>query len=145
MDRATGRIEQHLDHERQALRSNLDELESRARSVVDWRRQFRGNTLALLGFAFGAGVLIGLMTARRAKTLPAPRRLIAAGRPATPYRDQRRRELSREWRSIESALIGVAAAKLKDALAVLLPGFREKLGGHAGNGYEQNASGRYRS
>jgi hypothetical protein len=114
-------------------------------SISDWRRQFRGKPVAFLGVAFGAGVLIGLMTARRAQTLPAPRGLTAAGRPATPYREQRWRELSREWRSIESALIGVAAATLKDTLAILLPGFREKLGGQAGNGYERNASGRYRS
>lgn len=113
--------------------------------VADWRRQFRGKTMAFLGVAFGAGVLIGSMRARRAETLPARRRLAAAGRAASPYRDQRWRELSREWRIIESALIGVAAAKLKDALAVLLPGFREKLGGNAGNGYERNASGRSHS
>jgi len=145
MDRATGRIERHLEHERHALRPNRGELEFRVGSPVDWRRQFRGNTVAFLGLAFGAGVLIGLITARRAEALPPPRRLAATGRPATPYRDQRWREISREWHSIESALIGVAAAKLKDALAFLLPGFREKLAGYEGNGYERDASSRDRS
>ena len=43
MDRASDRIEQHIDREREVLRSNLEELEDRVRSVVDWRRHFRSN------------------------------------------------------------------------------------------------------
>jgi hypothetical protein len=142
MDRATDRIEQHLYHERQALRSNLQELEDRVRSAVDWRRQFRGNTLAFLGLAFGCALLIGLMTARRAGSLPYTSKL--AGKPATPYRDHRRRELSLAWRSIESALIGIGAAKLKGTLANLTPRFREELARRDRDGYERHSSTRYR-
>jgi len=144
MDRATDRIEQHLDQERQALRSNLEELEDRVRSVVDWRRQFRGNTAAFLGVAFGGGLLIGLMTARRAQAfapLEYPR--TRAGQPATPYREHRWPELSMAWRAIESALIGVAVAKLKDTLLNRLPGFREELARHEGDGYEPDSSRRH--
>jgi hypothetical protein len=141
MDRATDRIERHLDHERQALRSNLAELEHRVRSVVDWRRQFRGNTAAFLGLACASGLLIGMMTAPRTQ---APRRLehsaSPGGKPAPPYADHRRRDISLAWRSIESALIGLAAAKLKDTLGYLLPGFREQLARH-----KRDSSSRYRS
>ena len=70
MDRAADRLEQHLQDERRALRSNLEELEDRVRSAVDWRRQFRSNTTAFLGLALGGGLLIGLITARRT-ALPA--------------------------------------------------------------------------
>lgn len=145
MDRATDRIEQHLYDERQALRSNLEELEDRVRSVVDWRRQFRGNTAAFLGLAFGGGLLIGLMTARRAQALPALEYPTSSGKPAIPYGEQRWRVLSTAWRTVESALIGVAATKLKDTLADLLPGFREELAGREGDRYERNRSTRYRS
>jgi hypothetical protein len=145
MDRATDHIEQHLDDERQALRSNLEELEDRVRSSLDWRRQFRSSTAAFLGVAVGGGLLLGLMTARR-KAVPAelayPTR---AGEPAARYSDHRRRELSLAWRSIESALIGVVAAKLKDALANLLPGFREQLAGRGRVGHARDSSTRYRS
>jgi hypothetical protein len=144
MDRATDQIEQHLYDERQALRSNLEELEDRVRSVVDWRRQFRGNTARFLGIAFGGGLLFGLMTARRAAALPALEYPTPAGKPAILYRDQRWRDLSRAWRSIESVLIGVAAAKLKDTLADLLPGFREELARREGDRYERDRSTRYR-
>jgi hypothetical protein len=150
MDRATDRIEQHLDDERRALRSNLEELEDRVRSTLDWRRQFRGNTAAFLGLAVGGGLLIGLMTARR-RAVPAalehPRR--PAGGPASPYRaspysDHRRRQLSLAWRGIESALIGLAASKLKDTLADMLPGFREQLARGQGNGQDRDGSTQYR-
>ena len=145
MDRDTDRIKQHLDHERRALRSNLAELEHRVRSSVDWRIQFRRNTAAFLGFACATGLLIGMMTARRRRAPAGPEYPTAtAGGPA-PYGDHRRREVSLAWRSIESALIGLAAAGLKGTLANLLPGFREQLARRDGNGSERDGSTGYRS
>jgi hypothetical protein len=146
MDRDTDRIKQHLDHEHRALRSNLAELEHRVRSTVDWRTQFRGNTAAFLGFACACGLLIGMMTARRRRAPAGPEySTTTAGSPATPYGDHRRREVTLAWRAIESALIGLAAARLKSTLANLLPGFREQLARRDGNGYERDSSTRYHS
>ena len=146
MGRATDRLEQHLQDERRALRSNLEELEDRVRSAVDWRRQFRSNTTAFLGLALGGGLLIGLMTARRT-ALPAALKYptVPAGEPAPRYSDARRRELSPAWRSIESVLIGVAAAILKNTLANMLPGFREQPSGRGTDGYKRDSWTRYRS
>lgn len=125
MDRATERIAQQIDREREVLRSNLEQLEDRVRSAVDWRRHFRSNPTLWVGCAFGGALLLALATAP------------VAGRPrSAPGGDSdlpasgaahRRREISRAWRTIESALIGVAAARLKDTLAQMLPGFREQL------------------
>lgn len=146
MDRDTERVKQHLDHERRALRSNLAELEHRVRSTVDWRTQFRRNTVAFLGFACASGLLVGMMTARRRRAPAGPEYSTTTdGRPATPYGDHRRREASLAWRSIESALIGLAAATLKNTLANLLPGFREQLARRDGNGYKRDSSTRYHS
>ena len=146
MDRDTDRIKQHLDHERQALRSNLAELEHRVRSTVDWRTQFRGHTAAFLAFACASGLLIGMMTARRRRAPAGPEySTTTGGKPATPYGDHRRREVSLAWRSIESALIGLAAARLKGTLANLLPGLREQLARRDGNGYKRDSSTGYRS
>jgi hypothetical protein len=143
MDRDTDRLKQQLDHERQALRSNLAELEHRVRSTVDWRIQFRRNTAAFLGFACATGLLIGMMTARRRRAPASPDYpTTTGGRPATPYGDHRRREVSLAWRSIESALIGLAAARLKKTLANLLPGFREQLSRRGGDGDERDSSTR---
>jgi hypothetical protein len=145
MGRATDRVEQHLQDERRALRSNLEELEDRVRSAVDWRRQFRSNTTAFLGLALGGGLLIGLMTARRAAPPALKYPTVPAGEPAARYSEARRRELSPAWRSIESALIGVAAAILKNTLANMLPGSRGQLAGRGTDSYKRDSSTRYHS
>jgi hypothetical protein len=148
MDRATESIEesieQEIDHEREMLRSNLAELEARVKSVVDWRRAYRNNTATLLGLAFGGALLTGLLVRRRSGELPGiefqPSRASGAARP-----EARRREISLAWRTIESALIGVAASHLKDLLARVVPGFREQLARRDGDGKRHEGAARYRS
>jgi hypothetical protein len=99
----------------------------------------------MLGIALAGGLLIGLIGAgRHARVLRAgesPR----AGEPAGSTSDHRRREISPAWRSLQSALIGVAAAKLKDTLVHVLPGFREQPVWRRGDGGRQGAAARYRS
>lgn len=128
MDRATDRLEQQIDREREVLRSNLEELEDRVRAVVDWRRHFRSNPALWLGCALGGGLLIALARAPRSEDAR-PRAMARLRDVDVPsgYSSHRRREISRAWRAIETALIGVAAAKLKESLAQVLPGFREQL------------------
>lgn len=145
MDPATDHLEQHLEDERQALRSNLAEVEDRVRSAFDWRRQFRSNTAGLLGVALGAGLLLGLMTARRTAVAAELDYRMRTGEPAPRYSDHRRRTLSLAWQSIESALIGVAAAILKNTLANMLPGFREQPAGRGTDSYKRDSWTRYRS
>jgi hypothetical protein len=41
---------------------DINELEYRVRQTVDFKEQFRRHTGAILGSAFGAGLLFGLMT-----------------------------------------------------------------------------------
>jgi hypothetical protein len=139
MDRATDQIERHLDRERAVLLSNLEELESRVKSVVDWRRHYRSNPSLWIGLAIGGGLLMALAAGRRARS---PGRLEYARASAPPggYSDYRRREISRAWRAIESALIGVAAAKLKETLLAVLPGFREQPARREGDGYAHDPS-----
>ncbi len=133
MDRATERIEQQIDREREVLRANLDELEDRVRAIVDWRRHFRGRPGLWMGCALGGGLLIALATAPRGQgSRPRPLLRRDMEEPTTSS-DHRRREISRAWRAIETALIGVAASKLKDTLAQVLPGFREQLARREGS------------
>ncbi len=151
MDRATDPIRVHIDREREVidrerelLRSNLEELEARVRSVVDWRRHYRGNPAIWIGVAFGSGLLLALASAR-GPAAPQRPEYPRGGEPLAGYSDHRRREISRAWRTIESALIGVAAARLKDALIRVLPGFEEHLPRREGDGYAHDPSARNRS
>ncbi len=56
-------IKRHIDSERGALSANLNELEYRVKAATDRRAQFREHTMAALGVAFGAGLIIALATA----------------------------------------------------------------------------------
>ena len=150
MDRAVDRIEQHIDRERAVLLSNLEELEERVTSVVDWRRHFRGNPVTWVGVALGGGLLLALAVARRSRAprLVYPRAAESrAPYPESPatYSEHRRRELSRVWLTIESALIGLAAAKLKQSLAQLVPALREHLARGEGEGYAHDPAAKSRS
>ena len=54
----TDEIEAHLERKRAELRSKLEELEQRVKSVTDWRRQFRRNTAIFLLLAFGGDFVV---------------------------------------------------------------------------------------
>ena len=133
MDRATEDIELEIDRGRELLRTNLEELEARVRSVVDLRRMYRANTATALGIAFGGALLLGLRARGRPMERPAIGRQpwVESGMVRS---DAGQREISLAWRTIESALIGVAAAQLKVLLARLIPGFSEQLAGREDEG-----------
>jgi hypothetical protein len=132
MDRATESIELEIDRGRELLRSNLEELEARVRSAVDWRRAYRDNTATALGIAFGGALLLGFMLRGRVTEPPLAEYQPAVGAGGSRS-DPRRREISLPWRTIENALIGVAATLLKDLLGRAVPGFREQLAGGEGD------------
>ena len=140
MDRATENIELEIDRGRELLRSNLEELEARVRSVVDWRRAYRANTATALGIAFGAALLLGLMVQGRAREPAAVEYRSVVGQGGRRS-DARRREASLAWRTIESALMGVAATHLKDFLARVVPGFREQLARREDDGQWRQGAG----
>jgi ElaB/YqjD/DUF883 family membrane-anchored ribosome-binding protein len=62
MDTTTNEIEDHIEHTREHLSANIQELENKVRSVTDWRRMFQQKPLTLVGAAFGGGVLLGTLT-----------------------------------------------------------------------------------
>jgi hypothetical protein len=147
MERSSERIERQIDRERAVLRSNLVELENRVKSAVDWRRYFESNPPLWIGLAFGTGLLMAIAASRRAYSPEREAYLRMGGFPHTGaslgHSDHRRRAISRAWDTIESALIGMAAAKLKDTLAQALPGFREHLAPREGDGYAHDPAAKF--
>jgi len=147
MERSSERIEWQIDRERAVLRSNLVELENRVKSAVDWRRYFESNPPLWIGVAFGSGLLLALAASRRAYPPGREAEMRMAGSPrmssSFEHSDHRRRAISRAWGGIETALIGMAAAKLKDTLAQVLPGFRDALARREGDGYAHDPSEKF--
>jgi hypothetical protein len=154
MGQTTDQIETHLETKQEDLRSNLEELEHKVKSVTDWRRQFRSNTGLMLGLAFGGGMLLAraMRRPRHGAARVSERLSTAASQLREPRRlDDRRLQLRQVWDDIQGALIAAATSKITATLAGAVPGFRERLGprraaargGPASNGHGVQGEGDY--
>jgi len=115
MGQASDEIESQIQSTREDLRANLDELEGRVKSAVDWREQYRRNPALALGLALAGGFLLAGLTTR------------ASGRTGTRHDSAahgvpRRRHLRHVWDNVQSTLIGVAASRATDLLSEFLLG-----------------------
>ena len=135
MGETTDQIETHIETKQDDLRSNLEELEDKVKSVTDWRHQFRNNPGLMLGLAFGGGMLLaGVMRRPRRPAQEHPRaeeHRVNAGAVMgrEPRRlDGRRTQLRQIWEDIQGALIAAASSKITDTLAGAVPAFREHFG-----------------
>jgi len=127
MGEATSQIEVHIENKRADLGSNLEELEQKVKSVIDWKQQFQRNPMTLLGAAFGGGILLATMLGGRrgrrgGRGLPysSPSSELNGG---TAHQKNRALET---WDNIKGALIGVAATRFKDVVGGVIPGFHEQ-------------------
>jgi hypothetical protein len=124
MGQTSDEIETHIRSTREDLRANLDELEGRVKSAVDWRERFRRNPALSLGLALAGGFLLAGLTTRPPGRVR-PRHDDAAD--AAP----RRRHLQHVWDNMQSTLIGVAASRATDLLSEFLLGAVARRGGDA--------------
>ena len=65
MGQTTDQIETDIDRTREELRSNLEELETRAKAVADWRSQFENHPGAMIVAALVSGALLSSLMVRR--------------------------------------------------------------------------------
>jgi F0F1-type ATP synthase assembly protein I len=61
MGQTTDQIADEIDRTRDDLKSNLEELEMRVKSMADWRDQFRKHTGPMVAAALVGGVLVSSM------------------------------------------------------------------------------------
>jgi hypothetical protein len=127
MGQTTHQIAAHIENARDDLGSNLQELEQRVKSVTDWKQQFRARPMTMLGLAFGGGVVLATAMGRRRTGHRGSVSASAYGHDRHPGRDQQIRKAMETWDNIKGALIGVAAARVKDFVGEVVPGFREEL------------------
>ena len=132
MDEMT-RIEQTIHTERRNLDRNLTELEQQVRSMTDWRTHYRNHTLAAVGVAAGAGVVVAMLTARSSGSTEsprAPRERSGGAMSAFARLDPRGRASSRlggTWDDILDALVGVASSAAIRFVSQHVSGFEEEL------------------
>jgi hypothetical protein len=125
MGETTHQIEAHIEHTREHLGSNLNELEQKVKSAADWKQYFRSNPLILLGVAFGGGVLLAAMLGGRTNSFAEAlsSREPSERRPGAGIQTQKALETLDH---IKGALIGVAATRFKDFVGEVVPGFDEE-------------------
>ena len=136
MDEMT-RIEETIHTERRNLDRNLTELAEQVRSMADWRTHYRNHTLAAVGVAAGAGVVVGMLTAgstrassERAESARDSRERGGRAMSAFAHLDPRGRAGSRignAWDDILDALVGVASSAAIRFVSQHVAGFEEEL------------------
>jgi hypothetical protein len=135
MGESTSKIERDIAAERNELGRNLQLLETKARSLADWRTHFRNHPFALIGVALGGGALLGLLTGGG----DAPQAEFEEERlvepEESPYKgpsmfassaQHARRQFGDTWDHIAETLLAVASAKAISFIASKVPGFREE-------------------
>jgi len=126
MGQRTDQIENQIENKREDLKSNLQELETRVKTVTDWRHYFAEHTGTMIAAAFGGGVLLAAMLGGRSSRTS----LSQAGDASTSPRQWARGtkdEVLENLDSIKSALVGAAATRFKGILGEVVPGFTEHL------------------
>ncbi|MGC4050233.1 MAG: hypothetical protein QM757_12685 [Paludibaculum sp.] len=112
MEPTTNQIHSHIERTRDALGSNLDELEEKVKSATDWEQHFRNNPGTSLALAFGGGLLLAAMLGGRDRCSPQPcAPNVATGAGAMPM-SSREGGAAHAWDNVKSAIIGVAANHL---------------------------------
>ena len=121
MGQTADQIEHHIAQTRDTLGSNLQELEHKVKSVTDWRQHFQKNPMTMIGVAFGFGVLLAAMVGGRKQNghnfVASP----PSGDSVAP--SHRKHQAFDTLDTIKGALIGLAAAKMKDYVEEIVPGF----------------------
>jgi hypothetical protein len=126
MGETTGQIENYIDNKRDDLGFNLKELEGKVKAITDWRQQFQRSPLTAVAVAFGGGIVLASMLSGKSSLRS---RSATSGDSYTPRAgtDHQTHKALETWDNIKGALIGVAAARFKDFVGEIVPGFQEQL------------------
>ena len=108
----SGEISEHIRETRQALGDNLHAFEGKVKEVANWRVQFERHPGALLGFAFGAGLLLAAV-----RSSPAKVHLNDDAKSAS----EASQSGSRVWADVKSAVGSAVSAQIYAVLGEVVP------------------------
>jgi len=123
MGESTDEIKREIAVQRNDLGSNLNELESKAKSLTDWRGYFEKSPMTMIGVAFGGGLLLATMAGGR-RSHHRARNL----QTAEPRESSIPSKTFETWANVKGALFGLASGKAVDFLNEVIPGFGEHFG-----------------
>jgi len=146
VDQDAREIEREITEAREDLDDDLRELRSHAKSLTDWRLQYRNHTAAALALAFAGGVAVAFMAGSRrsertdvdefepdefhqlaesaGRHYPRGQRLKQNIKGLTESRAGR--QLGDTLMGVFEALVGLASTKAIKAVADFVPGFEDE-------------------
>jgi hypothetical protein len=129
MGETISQIEQDLEVERYELNKNLNELETKARQMTDWKHYYSKHPGQLLGAALASGVVLGIIAGGKSSSSSSYRQHAAsvADNGAPRPRNRALVRLENDWQHISDALMGVASAKVVEFVGNLIPGFNDQI------------------
>ena len=132
-------IKRTIDWERNDLGRNIQQLEHKVKTTMDWRAQFQKNPMTMIGVAFGGGVLLSTVLGGHHPSRPGRQRWERGTTGESDYRDTSRHERDPSqgttyqkqkaldmWDNIKGAVIGIAATRFRTFLDQAIPGFAEQ-------------------
>jgi hypothetical protein len=152
MGQTADEIKNEIEHQREQLGSNLQQLETKVKETVDWRTQFEQRPMAGVGLAFGAGFLLSVLMpsgdSNRSSSSSRydtsnyrvqdesyayqPSYAAASYQPQTQNQQQSKpkspemNEITETIENIRGAVMGLAATRLRSFLAEAVPGFQDE-------------------
>jgi hypothetical protein len=119
MTETPNEIMEEIESYRSHLGEDLTALESRVRDATTWQTYYNRHPYLFVGTALGGGLLLsGILSSRRGGDRF---RESTGNRPV----EHSRSGLGESFDGIKTALIGYGAAKVKEMIAEILPGFEE--------------------
>lgn len=128
-------IERHLYEERNELAENINKLQQKVKSAVDWRVQVEERPWTMVGIAFGGGLLLSMLlgggrnshrasrdSSRRRSRSEFQRSEYAGGGSTQEWEGKS----AGMWDNIRDAALAVAGTRLSSFIEHVLPGFREQ-------------------
>ena len=135
MGETSDQIVKQIRETRSDLSDNINELEDKVKTAINWRAQFEGNPGAVLGAAFVGGALLSALlptmrgTHNGARSGPRNGDWSIPNARAANTRESATSEAkkpSETLSAVKIALIGLAASRLTNYINELLPGFENE-------------------
>jgi len=121
MVETSDQIERHIQRTREELSENVNELEVRVKTVLDWRAQVEEHPGTMLAVAFGGGALLSALLPSGRWSKP------SFGNGWTAQQTNGNGKRSMPWEALKGALVGIATARLTEFVEDLIPGFQREL------------------
>ena len=153
MAETSDQIQQHIQKTRLDLNENINELQQKVKTTMDWRTQFEEHPLTMMGLALGAGVVFSLLLPSRNRNRRFSSDTVVPGVDAARYSSSAQnrpgsftRRSQDTWDALKGAFAGVATTRLSEYLDSVVPGFKQEFSrarsGRTGNpgAYDPDAS-----